>query len=394
MNLNDLPDEVLEQIFDHLDLYELKLASLVCRRWAKVTFSGRRMDRVWFLLCGATWKTLLNIKRPYRNIHQLGFRSKAPFKRLSRFLQTLKLPVRRLKVGNGLTLEELRLILLEVPELQDLCIAIGIKFPIPDSPRPFPQVLTKLKCLKLDRYQSNLFDCFRMNVANLQSLYMSCGIESDLEIWRYVSGQLKLAHVYWFYPTYFFQFFELTFPHLEDLTIKEPGYGTTEKKASSRSHDFFRRHSLLRRLSVDFTIPVEWIRSITRHCAELTYLYLFVMNMEEGILESLTQLTKLRHLSFLRHSKECSYLNRSQYTKLDTKLFRGAIKSLESVELEMYPTRVFLENLFEAAPQLNSLEIKTIYDDFADQIALDFEFICEKFSCLRRLELDVRKQVS
>ncbi|XP_052871365.1 uncharacterized protein LOC128276945 [Anopheles cruzii] len=57
----------------------------------------------------------------------------------------------------------------------------------------------------------------------------------------------------------------------------------------------------------------------------------------------------------------------------------------------MYPTRVLLENLFETVPQLSCLDIELIYND-SISIAFDFEFICEKFSCLRRLELDVRKQ--
>ncbi|XP_052862252.1 uncharacterized protein LOC128268962 isoform X2 [Anopheles cruzii] len=288
MNLNDLPDEVLEQIFDHLDLYELKIASLVCSRWAKVTFSGQRMDRVWFVLGGADWKSLLKIKRPYRNIRH----SEGPFERLSRFLQTMKLPVRMLQFDYVLTFEELRLILLKVPELQHFSIRDYIDYNCKTN-EPFP-VLTKLKCLNLSNSGNNQFDFFRMNVANLQSLYMTCATNRDLEAWRYMSGQLKFVYVYESNSTYFSLFLELTFPHLEDFTMRNFSGVTAETIATSRSHGFFRRHSLLRRLSVSVPISVEWIRSIASHCPELTYLSLFLMNPEEGILESLVQLTKLR----------------------------------------------------------------------------------------------------
>ncbi|XP_058057050.1 uncharacterized protein LOC131205207 [Anopheles bellator] len=374
MNLNDMPDEVLCQIFDKLDVYELKLASLVCRRWAELTFAGQRMDRVWFMLPDADWEPLLNIKRPYRNINHDGrLLTEVPFERLSRLLQILKLPVRMLQIDYGLTFEELRLILLEVPELQHL----SIKSYIDSNGKtngPFP-VLTKLKCLELYRLENNEFDFFAMNILNLHSLYMSCDTDSELEAWKHLSGQLQLVNINQSKATHFSHFLELTFPHLEDFTIEKLICETTEEEniVSSRGNDFFRRHSLLRRLSVSVTFLVEWIRSITIHCPNLTYLDLLLKDPEEGILESLVHCPLLKHLKL--------------DGKLDTKLFRGTIKSLESVKLRMHPSRVFLENLFETAPQLYYLEINPICYEYLQ--VLDCKFICEKFSCLRRLELDL-----
>ncbi|XP_052861016.1 uncharacterized protein LOC128268054 [Anopheles cruzii] len=350
------------------------------------------MNRVWLVQPDGGWELVLNTRRSYRNIyHKNVLRIEGPFERLSWFLQTLKFPVRRLKIDYRITFEELRLILLEVPELQYLSIESYIDFNCKTN-EPLP-VLTKLKCLELGLFQSNLFDCFRMNVANLQSLYMSCETDGELETWRHLSGQLKLVHV--FFSTYSSQFLELTFPHLEDFTIEEVVYGTTEEEEIdlSRGNDFFRRHSLLRRLSVPVPISVEWIRSITSHCPELTYLSLVLKNPEEGTLESLVQLTKLRHLSFPYRSmsKYNTRLNTRQYTQLDEKLFRGTFKSLESVELQMHPTRILLENLFETAPQLKYLKImpRSHYN-----LQLDIQFICEKFSCLRRLELNMYKKTA
>ncbi|XP_058057051.1 uncharacterized protein LOC131208323 [Anopheles bellator] len=251
---------------------------------------------------------------------------------------------------------------------------------------PFP-VLAKLKCLKLSGIANNQLDFFRTNVPNLHSLYMSCETNRELEVWRHLSGQLKLAHMCLSNSTYFSHFLELTFPHLVDFAIGQIFCRTTDEIASSRGNDFFPRHSLLRRLSVSVPIPVQWIRSISCHCPGLTSLSLTLVNPEEGILASLVLLTKLRHLLFLK--SEFIYENRSEYTNMHTKLFRGTIKSLESVELEIHPSRNFLENLLEAASQLKRLDIKLT---FYDSLLLDVEFICENFSCLRRLEVDMCNQ--
>ncbi|XP_058053339.1 uncharacterized protein LOC131205309 [Anopheles bellator] len=144
----------------------------------------------------------------------------------------------------------------------------------------------------------------------------------------------------------------------------------TREKYSSLGHDFFRRHPSLRRISTCKTVtPVEWVESICQHCPEITHLKLTIMVYpEEGVWESLVQLSKLKYLS-LRASG-------------DVRLFRGAMKSLESVHLQTAPSLRVLGNLFDVGPQLSCLKIcHTSYNEI--------QFICEKFACLRRLELYV-----
>ncbi|XP_058067314.1 uncharacterized protein LOC131216758 [Anopheles bellator] len=389
MNLNDLPEEVLCQIFDKLDLCELKLASLVCRRWAELTFSGQRMNRVWLVQPEGGWKLVLNTRRSYRNILQRIWPTDSRFESLAQLLRILKPHVRMLDMRCSITFQQLRCVLQEVPELQRFeASVLSSRFNVPalTTNEPFP-VLTKLKCLKVHLLEGNHFDFFRMNVPNLHSLTMRCGTDLELKAWRYMSGQLKLVFIYVSNSTYCSQFLELTFPHLEDFTMEETNFMRSEEITSMRGYDFFRRHSLLLRLSVSVRIPAAWIRSISSYCSELTYLSLTLDNLEEGILESLVQLTKLRHLSL--RAMEFIYLDRRHYSEQETKLFRGTLKSLESVKLTIHPIRVFLEYLFEAAPQLKCLEIG--FHNFCDDLqALDCQFICEKFSCLRRLVLDVK----
>ncbi|XP_058129985.1 uncharacterized protein LOC131272313 isoform X2 [Anopheles coustani] len=48
--ISDLPIEILEKILDYLTVADLKNASLVCRQWSHLAFSGRRMDHVRFVV--------------------------------------------------------------------------------------------------------------------------------------------------------------------------------------------------------------------------------------------------------------------------------------------------------------------------------------------------------
>ncbi|XP_052871270.1 uncharacterized protein LOC128276853 [Anopheles cruzii] len=67
-------------------------------------------------------------------------------------------------------------------------------------------------------------------------------------------------------------------------------------------------------------------------------------------------------------------------------MFQRAIKSLELVELDATSPGVLLENLLEVAPRLNCLKVIQGQHDH-----LELQFICEKFSYLQHLEVDVRK---
>ncbi|XP_058054207.1 uncharacterized protein LOC131205917 [Anopheles bellator] len=363
MNLNGLPDEVLCQIFDKLDVYELKLASRVCRRWAELTFSGRRMNRVWLVKRDGNFDFLFNTKRNYRNIRQWGGKDDQ-FASLVRLLHTPTPIVRMLVLECTLTSEHLRLLLLEAPELQHLSFSC-----ITDSCEmngPFP-VLAKLTSLSIDGINDRI-DLFRRSVPNLQSLYMFCGTDLELDAWKYLSRQLKLVHVHSFRRKYVYPFLEITFPLFEDLAMGLYIFIETE-----RSHDFFQRHPFLRKLSIRFAIPLEWVESIARHCSELKHLHLFLDHPVEGYLESLAQLTKLTHLSLEGEVGE--------------KIFRRAIKSLEFVELFVKYPRPLSENLFEIAPRLNGLKLKIVDSDF-----YAIEFICKMFSCLQNLEVGIREE--
>ncbi|XP_058060922.1 uncharacterized protein LOC131211441 [Anopheles bellator] len=348
MELNNVPDEVLYQIFDYLDVYELKPASLVCRRWAELTFSGRRMKRVCLEHRISDFDFFSNTKRNYLNIKVNALYSQVDqFESLVRLLRTLKSNIRMLDLKCDVTSEQLRLLLLEAPKLEYLKIKSNCKTNGPFTVLP-----------------DDHFNIICRSMPSLQSLNMRCTCDFELKVWKHLSGQLKLAHVLLFCEEYIEPFLELTFPLLEDLSLR---FGSIEELVSGRSHEFFKRHPLLRELSIRDLIPLQCFESITRHCPELTYLHLLVKDPEEDFLESLAQLTKLKHLSL--------------EGKVARKKFHGGPKSLELVELDLKNPELLLESLF--APQLKYLKINNAH-------LVHLMFICDNFSYLQHLEVNVK----
>ncbi|XP_058053571.1 uncharacterized protein LOC131205478 [Anopheles bellator] len=79
----------------------------------------------------------------------------------------------------------------------------------------------------------------------------------------------------------------------------------------------------------------------------------------------------------------------SSHGKVDRKILRGAIRSLEFVELNVKRPGVLLENLFEVAPRLNWLKLNHGNHDH-----FELQFICEKFSYLQHLEVNVKDMIA
>ncbi|XP_052871510.1 uncharacterized protein LOC128277100 [Anopheles cruzii] len=266
-----------------------------------------------------------------------------------------------LNLQSTLTSEQIRLLLLKTPELQQ--VSFNFIARNCETNGPFP-VLAKLKSLGLDNSISDQIDFFRTSMPNLQSLHMCCETDFELETWKRLSGQLKLVHVHNFNTDYVYSFLEITFPLLEDLAMGLYSY------IDEGSRDFFQRHPFLRKLSFRITIPLEWVTSFSRHCPELSYLHLLLEEPEKGYLQSLVQLTKLTHLSLEGEVRDNT--------------FRRAIKSLEFVELNVkYPSFV-LDDLPRVAPRLNGLKLK-----IADCEFYVIEFICRSFPRLQHLEVEM-----
>ncbi|XP_058065606.1 uncharacterized protein LOC131215236, partial [Anopheles bellator] len=263
----DMLDEVLSLIFDHLDVLDLKSASLVCRRWAKVTFAGRRMKRLCLKVDAEARdrtvaqdfsEVLLKSTRNYRHVVFARNGTWCP----TYFLQLLRKltgSIQTLQVFPewSLSLHDLKLLLLEVPYLQRLSLRSELRhgYFVDVGRKPgqgeWLPVLKKLKHLQLAR-DSGWLRCDAFSVRtiapHLERLVMDCHSEHALDVYRHFSGQLKSVEVVFVQSDYFTRFSEVPFPCLEELdcycderTLPFTDNGTVESACS-----FFRRLSKLR----------------------------------------------------------------------------------------------------------------------------------------------------
>ncbi|XP_052859657.1 uncharacterized protein LOC128266905 [Anopheles cruzii] len=374
--INDLPNELLELIFDQLDMDYLKDASLVCRRWSDLTFSGRRMDRV-KLVANFPWdKHLLQSNRQYSHL-ELGETEKC-FAHLKELFNTFNVSSLRIE-DRDLSYSSLRLILLEAPNLQHLSIVCEPDL-MNEMIDPLP-VMRNLERLEIDCSILGRTFPLHMIAPSLKGLKMYCNDENQLEQWRRFSGQLKQACATCDGQNLLHRFCEMTFPLLEELSIiVEQPFNISPDQQS----DFCRRNSSLRLLRLDgFYISKTLVEDITHHCKKLSSLAIQqnFYNSVPGLLESLSQLTELKHLimgnvlTFILHGCEA-------FTSLQSLCIRDASFGGEGL-------LSFIEDLFKIAPQLRCLELGSVV--ITESVA---QFICNNFSNLTRLQLSYSAEVS
>ncbi|XP_058067176.1 uncharacterized protein LOC131216644 [Anopheles bellator] len=372
--MSDLPDELWCTIFDYLDLVTLKDASLVCRRWADLTFSGKRMNRV--ALDGCFFP---ESNRNYRHV-RLAYSLKTRFDDWCQVVRKYSPSIVTLEIEmcSFITSLELQTLLAHLPSLYHLTIRNGFK-ECTESIIPY-ELLPTLKYLSFDKNQdSSAAVRLCMAAPNLECLHMNCTAARELDVYRHFSGQLKLVYVAFLTPNFYNPFMELNFPCLEELSIyemlDEPEYDL------ETSQEFFRRHTSLRRLSIkSHFIPNSLIQIITGYCDQLTHLSLNfrIPTRDGGTFGSLSQLTGLKYLKLEGY--------------LESDIFQGcnAMHSLETIEVGefhlFFPVEL-LHKLYTVAPRLTCLKYEPNWLPDTTDNDLVLRYIFSSFPKLTRLTL-------
>ncbi|XP_052871793.1 uncharacterized protein LOC128277384 [Anopheles cruzii] len=379
--INDLPNEVLEMIFDHLEAGDLNDASLVCRRWSALAFSERQMDRVKLVPTFPWDKDLLQGNRKYRHLKLKDTEKCSTF--VDELLPMFDISSLRIR-DNCLSHSSLVSIFLNAPNLQHLSIRFEPK-PMSNFYGSLP-VMRKLEHLEI-MYARKRAVPWHTIAPSLQRLKMFCESEDQLKQWRFFSVQLKQVYVTCSKSNVLNRFCEMTFPLLEELSIKSELSVNRYKHDFFRRHEFFRRNTSLRRLRLDgFQLSKTLVQDITNNSKKLTSLEIIGLdneygsNCELGALESLGQLSELKHL---------------RLKNLDTRIFLGceALTSLQSFSFDLESCDfedvglherllVLLKDLFKIAPQLSCLEFGSVLT-----MTESVQFICNHFTKLTRLQL-------
>ncbi|XP_052860516.1 uncharacterized protein LOC128267668 [Anopheles cruzii] len=386
--INDLPNKLLEIIFDHLGVVDLKNASMVCRRWSDLAFLGRRMDRV-MLVPQFPWdKALLQSNRKYCHLELRETEKCSAY--LKELFQTFSVSSLRLKHGN-LSHSVLRSILLDVPNLQHLTID-NIPGQMNKMVEPLP-IMRKLEHLENHSINSDSALPWYTIAPSLQGLKMCCDYEDQLEQWRLFSGQLKQVYAsFGFQQNLLDRFCDMTFPLLEELSIKSALFeGSFGAENSFQRHEFFRRNASLRRLRLDgIYLDKTLVQDITNYNKKLMTLEIigehnldreYEDNGEQGSLDSLAQLTELKHLR-LQNLPTCIFREREALTSLQSLYMNEITFGYDGL-------LGFLRDLFEIAPQLKCLEVGSVV--MAENAA---QYICNNFKKLTRLHLTYSEKVT
>ncbi|XP_050094981.1 uncharacterized protein LOC126577411 isoform X2 [Anopheles aquasalis] len=212
-------------IFDKLDVEGLKTASMVCRRWAELAFSGRRMDRVLLNVVDyiqapfSMNSTFLESNRNYRHIRYSYNHEDASLNDLLYLVSLFKSSLQTLIIrpDRMFRVYELQQILLKLPDLQHMIVASGLRYVL-EKQKSFC-VKHKLRSLRFGKMFDLPWDGFdiRTVTPNLDCLQMDCGSQQALEVWKHFSGQLTSLGVYVATYDLFLSFCALAFPLLKAL---------------------------------------------------------------------------------------------------------------------------------------------------------------------------------
>ncbi|XP_058054831.1 uncharacterized protein LOC131206329 [Anopheles bellator] len=352
---------------------DLKNASLVCRRWSSLTFSGRRMDRVQLKIdfrfndAEEYFKILQNSSRRYRVLVLLYNRHRKGLTYFFQLLRKFKKSIRTITTWNNffITSHELRKMLVEVPKVQHLSVLAELCFDIELNNEPI-KPFDRTKPIEI--------------APQLQTLKMDCDTDEALNVYRYFSDRLKFVAVYFKTDICHQRFCELRFPCLEQLEYWCEDIQYRREDMIESLCQFFQSLANLRQLVLGCRLPATVLQSITSTCRKIIRFSLRTDYLRRGSLASLAELTKLKCLEL--------------HDRLKPDVFEGCkeIESLESVILNtalFYDMLDFCNHLCEIATNLSSLTIRErlVNDETA-------YFVCSKFRKLKFLSLELCLHIS
>ncbi|XP_058835901.1 uncharacterized protein LOC131692711 isoform X1 [Topomyia yanbarensis] len=332
-NFDLLPNEILENIFQYLNLKERKRLSSVCCRWDEVLFSDQYLHRhVVFNIEGCR---LLDVKKPVKRYYQaLSLKIEDQFynemlKNL-RLLNTVSPNPTYLRLENWSSDNRLgwifENIFCNLEHIEELHLTGNCR----TEKGSFCAFLNNLNVLMINAYH---IQYFRLSAPNLTELFLYIRSEDHLDLLSQFTDQLtKLSVVFDSKDGYYF--FNLNFPKLTELVIDRHMKGMI-KSEQNISIAFFKRLKQLKKLHFSIKFIDSYVmQEIYSSISNLTELKLQVC---EGTIE-LSNVSKLIKLEKLAVSAE-------KVNLLSTKLPKLKQLRLGSAEINNGTFVYGLENL-------------------------------------------------
>ncbi|XP_055596273.1 uncharacterized protein LOC129746578 [Uranotaenia lowii] len=310
-SFSQLPNEMLENVFQYLDFKNRKMLSPVCTRWNDILMSERYLKK--HVILQIEGCRLLDAKKPLRRDYRAlsikldNTNSNEMIKNL-RLIHSICANPRYLRVENwssdqrfGWLFEELFFNLEHVEQLQLMGTCKTEKGSINLQ-------LEKLRVLKLEAAH---LEYFSITAPNLTELSLHIRTEDDMDLLPHFAAQLIHLTVV-FVSKDIYYFYRLKFPKLKEMAVHRCLKGMTRSEQNI-SIVFFKRLTQLNKLH----LAVKFIDSyvLQRISESLSSTVDLSLVVSEGTIE-LSNISKLVSLEKLTISAEKVNLSGIKFFKL------------------------------------------------------------------------------
>ncbi|XP_058467065.1 uncharacterized protein LOC131439957 [Malaya genurostris] len=374
--IEDLPEEMLVEIFSYLKFEECLTATTVCRLWSRLALRWNELRVVLEFDKGTIYRALLDSSRPYRHFFLCCALScdhcdepkDEPAQILAKFSSTIETLEFSDPESLGDFAEFLAKLTTFCTNLKRLAI-VWYGYGSPGFKYNF-QPLNELSDLYLGLIDENLLEIdFRKVTPNITNLYLRIDLYSKLsqQILQHFSPRLKELTVGFHAADHLTTVYEMNFPLLKKLHFY--GYGIT------LNHDwlldlfteFFRRCAKLESVTLQMNVNMQELKSIAQFCCNLQSLCFGIAELSEDCFRCLSEMRCLKCL-------------RIEHTTIHAHDSKHSIRSFSKLQmLTLYCVRVenptkFNTFLSTLCPALITLELLKI--QFNTQTLEIYKAIC------------------
>ncbi|XP_055587154.1 uncharacterized protein LOC129739683 [Uranotaenia lowii] len=307
VTINDLPNEILEQIFSNLSLDDCKSVTQVCQRWFSVGFQPWTVmldiDISRFNEDHTQLDVLLASRRIYRHATFHFDNDYTNYELLLAILRKFHTGLRTLTMLPctfvPLQLEFLQLVLSHCESIEKLYIdPCNFRDDVTYQDIGFKS-LPNLRSLHLD---SNLLELPSFDIGTLMpelvELHVPIGYYSDrpVQVLRQLYNQLTNVELWFLTERHFMSVCGLKFPRLHRIALHCVDLVLDTHSLIMAVISFFQDNPTVEQAVLKFSICAPILQSIAEHCLNLRYLCLNTSNLQEDCYRCFGEMKNLERL--------------------------------------------------------------------------------------------------
>ncbi|XP_058467066.1 uncharacterized protein LOC131439958 [Malaya genurostris] len=298
--IEDLPEEMLVEIFSYLEFEDCLAATTVCRLWSGLALRWKKLRvDLEYNVKDKSFRTLLASSRPYRHF---SFDCSCPYvdwdepaQILAKFSSTIEI----LEISTYYSSKEFHEFLAKMTTLCTNLKRLAIEWnesELSGLEISF-QPLNDLSDLYLSLRAENLLEIdFRKVTPNITNLCLGIGPNFELsqQILQHFSPRLEELKV-WFYDEDLFNIVcEMNFPLLKKLNFLLSISGQDHDWSLNLFTKFFRRCANLEEVTLLIRVNKHLLESLAQFCCNLQSLRFNIMKLPEDCFRCLSEMRCLK----------------------------------------------------------------------------------------------------